>query len=161
MLIVVFLFLQNLRTTLIPMLAVPVSLVGTMAGLWVMGFSLNTLTLFAMTLAIGIVVDDAIVVLENIERLMRYEGLSPVEAAKKAMKEVAGALIAIVLVLSAVFTPVAFLGGIAGELYRQFAITIAVSVCLSGLCGFDTDASLVRRAAEKRKAQYQPVLPGL
>lgn len=82
-LIVVFLFLQNLRTTLIPMLAVPVSLVGTMAGLWVMGFSLNTLTLFAMTLAIGIVVDDAIVVLENIERLMRYEGLSPVEAAKK------------------------------------------------------------------------------
>lgn len=131
-LIVVFLFLQNLRTTLIPMLAVPVSLVGTMAGLWVMGFSLNTLTLFAMTLAIGIVVDDAIVVLENIERLMRYEGLSPVEAAKKAMKEVAGALIAIVLVLSAVFTPVAFLGGIAGELYRQFAITIAVSVCLSG-----------------------------
>lgn len=131
-LIVVFLFLQNLRTTLIPMLAVPVSLVGTMAGLWIMGFSLNTLTLFAMTLAIGIVVDDAIVVLENIERLMRYEGLSPVEAAKKAMKEVAGALIAIVLVLSAVFTPVAFLGGIAGELYRQFAITIAVSVCLSG-----------------------------
>lgn len=131
-LIVVFLFLQNLRTTLIPMLAVPVSLVGTMAGLWVMGFSLNTLTLFAMTLAIGIVVDDAIVVLENVERLMRFEGLSAVEAAKKAMKEVAGALIAIVLVLSAVFTPVAFLGGIAGELYRQFAITIAVSVCLSG-----------------------------
>lgn len=131
-LIVVFLFLQNLRTTLIPMLAVPVSLVGTMAGLWVMGFSINTLTLFAMTLAIGIVVDDAIVVLENVERLMRFEGLSAVEAAKKAMKEVAGALIAIVLVLSAVFTPVAFLGGIAGELYRQFAITIAVSVCLSG-----------------------------
>ena len=131
-LIVVFLFLQNLRTTLIPMLAVPVSLVGTMAGLWVMGFSINTLTLFAMTLAIGIVVDDAIVVLENVERLMRYEGLTAVEAAKKAMKEVAGALIAIVLVLSAVFTPVAFLGGIAGELYRQFAVTIAVSVCLSG-----------------------------
>lgn len=131
-LIVVFLFLQNLRTTLIPMLAVPVSLIGTMAGLWLMGFSLNTLTLFAMTLAIGIVVDDAIVVLENVERLMRYEGLSAFEASRKAMKEVAGALVAIVLVLSAVFTPVAFLGGIAGELYRQFAVTVAVSVCLSG-----------------------------
>lgn len=131
-LIVVFLFLQNVRSTLIPMLAVPVSLIGTMAGLWVMGFSLNTLTLFAMTLAIGIVVDDAIVVLENVERLMRYEGLSAFEAARKAMKEVSGALIAIVLVLSAVFTPVAFLGGMAGELYRQFAVTVAVSVCLSG-----------------------------
>lgn len=131
-LIVVFLFLQNLRTTLIPMLAVPVSLIGTMAGLWLLGFSLNTLTLFAMTLAIGIVVDDAIVVLENVERLMRFEGLTAVQAAQKAMKEVAGALIAIVLVLSAVFTPVAFLGGIAGELYRQFAVTVAVSVCLSG-----------------------------
>lgn len=131
-LIVVFLFLQNLRTTLIPMLAVPVSLIGTMAGLWLLGFSLNTLTLFAMTLAIGIVVDDAIVVLENVERLMRFEGLTAVQAAQKAMKEVSGALIAIVLVLSAVFTPVAFLGGIAGELYRQFAVTVAVSVCLSG-----------------------------
>ncbi len=131
-LVVVFLFLQNWRTTLIPMLAVPVSLIGTMAGLWALGFSLNTLTLFAMTLAIGIVVDDAIVVLENIERLMRYEHLSAVQAAEKAMKEVAGALVAIVLVLSAVFVPVAFLGGIAGELYRQFAVTVAVSVALSG-----------------------------
>ena len=131
-LVVVFLFLQNWRTTIIPMLAVPVSLIGTMAGLWAFGFSLNTLTLFAMTLAIGIVVDDAIVVLENIERLMRYEKLSATQAAEKAMKEVAGALVAIVLVLSAVFIPVAFLGGMAGELYRQFAVTIAVSVALSG-----------------------------
>ena len=131
-LVVVFLFLQNWRTTLIPMLAVPVSLIGTMAGLWLFGFSLNTLTLFAMTLAIGIVVDDAIVVLENVERLMRYEKLSAVQAAQKAMKEVSGALVAIVLVLSAVFIPVAFLGGIAGELYRQFAVTVAVSVALSG-----------------------------
>lgn len=131
-LIVVFLFLQNWRTTLIPMLAVPVSLIGTMAGLWAFGFSLNTLTLFAMTLAIGIVVDDAIVVLENIERLMRYEKLTAVEAAHRAMKEVASALVAIVLVLSAVFVPVAFLGGMAGELYRQFAVTVAVSVALSG-----------------------------
>ena len=130
--IVVFLFLQSWRATLIPMLAVPVSLIGTMAGLWLLGFSLNTLTLFAMTLSIGIVVDDAIVVLENIERLMRTEGLGPLEAAQKAMTEVSGALIAIVLVLSAVFIPVAFLGGIAGELYRQFAVTVAISVALSG-----------------------------
>ncbi len=131
-LLVVFLFLQNWRSTLIPMLAVPVSLIGTMAGLWAFGFSLNTLTLFAMTLAIGIVVDDAIVVLENIERLMTKDSLSPREAAKKAMKEVASALVAIVLVLAAVFVPVAFLGGMAGELYKQFAITIAVSVSISG-----------------------------
>lgn len=131
-LIVVFVFLQNWRATLIPMLAVPVSLIGTMAGLWLFGFSLNTLTLFAMTLSIGIVVDDAIVVLENIERIMRTEGLPPFEAAQKAMKEVSGALVAIVLVLSSVFIPVAFLGGIAGELYRQFAITVALSVILSG-----------------------------
>ena len=131
-LVVVFLFLQNWRTTLIPMLAVPVSLIGTMAGLWLLDFSLNTLTLFALTLAIGIVVDDAIVVLENVERLMRYEHLSAFDAAVKAMKEVAGALVAIVLVLSAVFIPVAFLGGIAGELYRQFAVTVAVSVAISG-----------------------------
>ncbi len=131
-LIVVFVFLQSLRATLIPMLAVPVSLIGTMAGLWLFGFSLNTLTLFAMTLSIGIVVDDAIVVLENIERIMRTEGLSPFEASQKAMKEVSGALVAIVLVLSAVFIPVAFLGGIAGELYRQFAVTVAVSVTISG-----------------------------
>lgn len=129
---VVYIFLQSWRATIIPMLAVPVSLIGTLAGLWALGFSINTLTLFAMTLAIGIVVDDAIVVLENVERLMVTEHLSPLEASKKAMKEVGSALVAIVLVLSTVFTPVAFLGGIAGELYRQFAVTIGVSVVLSG-----------------------------
>lgn len=95
------------------MLAVPVSLIGTLAGLWALNFSLNTLTLFAMTLAIGIVVDDAIVVLENVERIMETEKLNAFQASQKAMKEVAGALVAIVLVLSTVFTPVAFLGGIA------------------------------------------------
>lgn len=131
-LLVVYLFLQSWRATIIPMLAVPVSLIGTLAGLWVLGFTLNTLTLFAMTLAIGIVVDDAIVVLENVERIMVEEHLSPLKAAQKAMKEVSGALVAIVLVLTTVFTPVAFLGGMAGELYRQFAVTIAVSVILSG-----------------------------
>ena len=131
-LLVVYLFLQNWRATLIPMLAVPDSLIGTVAGLWALNFSLNTLTLFAMTLAIGIVVDDAIVVLENVERIMETEKLNAFQASQKAMKEVAGALVAIVLVLSTVFTPVAFLGGIAGELYRQFAVTIGVSVVLSG-----------------------------
>lgn len=102
-----------------------------------LNFSLNTLTLFAMTLAIGIVVDDAIVVLENVERIMETEKLNAFQASQKAMKEVAGALVAIVLVLSTVFTPVAFLGGIAGELYRQFAVTIGVSVVLSGFVASD------------------------
>ena len=130
--LVVYLFLQNWRATLIPMVAVPVSLIGTFAGLWAVGFSINTLTLFAMVLAIGIVVDDAIVVLENVERLMREEHLPPFKAALKAMEEVSGAVVAIVLVLCAVFVPVAFLGGIAGQLYRQFAVTVAISVVISG-----------------------------
>jgi multidrug efflux pump len=131
--IVVFVFLQTWRATLIPMLAVPVSLIGTFAGLWLFGFSINTLTLFAMVLAIGIVVDDAIVVLENVERLMREEGMNPVEASIEAMREVQGAVIGIVLVLCAVFVPVAFLGGLAGQLYRQFAVTVAIAVVLSGV----------------------------
>jgi hydrophobe/amphiphile efflux-1 (HAE1) family protein len=130
---VVFLFLQNWRATLIPMIAVPVSLIGAFAGLWLAGFSINTLTLFALVLAIGIVVDDAIVVLENVERLMREEKMGPFEAALEAMQEVSGAVIAIVLVLCAVFVPVAFLGGIAGALYRQFAVTLAIAVVISGL----------------------------
>jgi len=131
--LVVFVFLQNWRATLIPLLAVPVSLLGTFAGLWVFGFSINTLTLFAMVLAIGIVVDDAIVVLENVERLMHERRLPPKQAAVEAMKEVSGAVVAIVLVLSAVFVPVAFLGGIAGKLYQQFAVTVAIAVVLSGV----------------------------
>ncbi len=131
--IVVFMFLQNWRATLIPLIAVPVSLIGTFAGLWVFGFSINTLTLFAMVLSIGIVVDDAIVVLENVERLMAERQLSPKEAAYEAMREVSGAVVAIVLVLSAVFIPVAFLGGIAGKLYQQFAVTVALAVVLSGV----------------------------
>ncbi len=130
---VVFVFLQTWRATLIPMLAVPVSLIGTFAGLQLFGFSINTLTLFAMVLAIGIVVDDAIVVLENVERLIRVEKMAPMEAAVEAMREVQGAVIGIVLVLAAVFIPVAFLGGIAGQLYRQFAVTVTVAVVLSGV----------------------------
>jgi multidrug efflux pump len=130
---VVFVFLQTWRATLIPMLAVPVSLIGTFAGLYMFGFSINTLTLFAMVLAIGIVVDDAIVVLENVERLMREEGMTPMAASLEAMREVQGAVIGIVLVLCAVFIPVAFLGGIAGQLYRQFAVTVTIAVVLSGV----------------------------
>ncbi len=130
---VVFVFLQSWRATLIPMLAVPVSLIGTFAGLYIFGFSINTLTLFAMVLAIGIVVDDAIVVLENVERLMREEGMSPMAASLEAMREVQGAVIGIVLVLCAVFIPVAFLGGITGQLYRQFAVTVTIAVVLSGV----------------------------
>lgn len=131
--LVVFLFLQSARATLIPLIAVPISIIGTFAGLYVFGFSINLLTLFAMILSIGIVVDDAIVVLENTERLMREEGLNPFQAAVKSIRQVSGAVIAIVLVLCAVFVPVAFQGGIAGQLYRQFAVTVAIAVVISGI----------------------------
>ena len=129
---VVWLFLYNLRATIIPSVAVPVSLIGTFAGMYLLGFSINSLTLFGMVLAIGIVVDDAIVVLENVERHMRAEHVDSREATRRAMAEVSRPVIAIVLVLNAVFLPVAFLGGLVGEMYRQFAITIAVSVTISG-----------------------------
>lgn len=155
-LVVIFLFLQNWRATLIPMLSVPVSLIGTMAGLWAFNFSLNTLTLFAMTLVIGIVVDDAIVVLENVSRLIA-NGLSPREAAKKAMKEVSGALVAIILVLSSVFIPVAFLGGMAGELYRQFSVTVAVAVCLSGFVALTLTPALCAIMLTGKKPAKNPV----
>jgi len=131
--VVVFLFLQSWRATIIPLIAIPVSIIGTFAGMYALGFSINMLTLFGMILAIGIVVDDAIVVVENVERLMAEEGLSPKQASIKAMEEVTGPVIAIVLVLCAVFVPVGFLGGLSGELYKQFAITISVSVFLSGI----------------------------
>jgi multidrug efflux pump len=131
--LVVFLFLQSWRATLIPMIAVPISIIGTFAGLYLFGFTINLLTLFAMILAIGIVVDDAIVVLENTERLMREEDLNPFQAAVKSISQVSAAVVAIVLVLCAVFVPVAFQGGIAGELYRQFAVTVAIAVVISGV----------------------------
>lgn len=130
--LVVFLFLQKWRATVIPVTALIVSIIGTFCGMYLLGFSINTLTLFGMVLAIGIVVDDAIVVVENVERNMHEKNLPPKEAALKAMEEVSAPVIAIVCVLCAVFIPVAFLGGIAGQLYRQFAITIAVSVTISG-----------------------------
>ena len=131
--LVVFVFLQSWRATLIPMLAVPVSVVGTFLGLLMLGFTINVLTLFALVLAIGIVVDDAIVVIENTERLMAQEGLSARIAADRAIRQVAGALIAIVLVLCAVFVPVAFLGGVTGEMFKQFAVTLVIAVILSGM----------------------------
>ncbi len=129
--LVVFLSLQSWRATLIPMIAVPISLVGTFGVMLVFGFSLNIMTLLGLVLAIGIVVDDAIVVVENVVRIMHHEKLSPFEATKKAMSGISGALIATSLVLCAVFVPVSFLGGITGQLFRQFTVTIAVSVIIS------------------------------
>jgi hydrophobe/amphiphile efflux-1 (HAE1) family protein len=143
-LLVVFVFLQNWRATLIPLLAVPVSIIGTFGGMIALGFSINTLTLFGLVLAIGIVVDDAIVVVENVERIMAEEHLPVREATIKAMDEVTGPVIAIVLVLSAVFLPVAFLGGLTGELYRQFAVTIAISVAISGVVALTLSPALCR-----------------
>jgi len=140
--LVVFLFLQNWRATLIPFAAVPVSLTGTFAGLHMFGYSINTLTLFGMVLAIGIVVDDAIVVLENVERIMREEHKNSHDAAIKAMTEVTGPVIAIVLTLCAVFVPIAFLGGLTGQLYRQFAVTISIAVVLSGIIALTLTPSL-------------------
>ena len=131
--LVVFLFLQSWRATLIPLLAVPVSVIGTFLGLAAMGYSVNLLTLFALVLAIGIVVDDAIVVIENVERIMAEEKVSAKVAADKAMGQVGGALVAIVLVLCSVFIPVAFLGGITGTMLRQFAVTLVIAVVLSGI----------------------------
>ncbi|WP_441280734.1 efflux RND transporter permease subunit [Tardiphaga sp. 862_B3_N1_1] len=132
--IVVFLFLGNLRATIIPAVAVPVSLIGTFAGLLALGYSANTITLLAMVLAIGIVVDDAIVVVENVERVMEQEpNLSPADATKKAMAQITAPIIAITLVLLSVFVPIAFIAGISGTLFRQFAVTISVAVLVSAL----------------------------
>lgn len=151
---VVFLFLQDFRATIIPCLAVPVSIVGTFAGLKVFGFSINTLTLFAMVLAIGLVVDDAIVVIENVDRHME-DGLSPYDATCKAMEEVTAPVIAIVLVLTSVFIPIAFLGGLTGQLYKQFAITLSTSVVISGFVALSLTpalcAKILRPSSQRRK----------
>ena len=131
--VVMFVFLQNFRATLIPTIAVPVVLLGTFGVLSIAGYSINTLTMFAMVLAIGLLVDDAIVVVENVERVMTEEGLSPKEATEKSMKEITGALVGIALVLSAVFLPMAFFGGSVGIIYQQFSITIVTAMLLSVL----------------------------
>ncbi|MBL4817241.1 MAG: efflux RND transporter permease subunit, partial [Shewanella sp.] len=129
--LIMFLFLQNFRATLIPTIAVPVVLLGTFAILSAVGFSINTLTMFAMVLAIGLLVDDAIVVVENVERVMQEEGLSPIEATKKSMDQITGALVGIGLTLSAVFVPMAFMSGSTGVIYRQFSVTIVSAMGLS------------------------------
>ncbi len=140
--LVMYLFLENLRATFIPTIVVPVALVGGAVGLYVFGYSINVLTLFAMVLAIGIVVDDAIVVVENVERIMSAEGLSPRDAARKSMDQVAGAIIAITLVLSAVFVPMAFFGGSTGAIYRQFAVTLVLTILCSVLMSFTLTPAL-------------------
>ncbi|GAB1580839.1 efflux RND transporter permease subunit [Phyllobacterium phragmitis] len=155
--LVVFIFLQNWRATLIPIIAVPISIIGTFAGMYVLGFSINLLTLFGLVLAIGIVVDDAIVVLENVERIMSTEKLPPKEAAIKAMGEVTGPVIAIVLVLCAVFVPVSFMGGLVGEMYKQFAVTIAMSVTISGIVALSLTPALC--ALLLKPGHHEPMLP--
>ena len=157
--IVVFVFLQNWRATLIPCIAVPVSIIGTFAGMYALGYSINTLTLFGLVLAIGIVVDDAIVVLENVERIMTSEHLPPKEATAKAMNEVTAPVIAIVLVLCAVFVPVSFMGGLAGQMYKQFAITISVSVVLSGIVALTLTPSLCMLLLKPHEHDYAPARP--
>jgi hydrophobe/amphiphile efflux-1 (HAE1) family protein len=150
--VVVYLFLQSWRATVIPILVVPISLIGTFAAFSALGFSINTLTLFGLVLAIGIVVDDAIVVVEAVQQRLDAGNLSPMEAAKSAMADVGGPVIAIALVLAAVFVPIAFLGGLTGALYKQFALTLAVSVALSAICALTftpaMSALLLRRVEE-------------
>ena len=149
---VIFIFLQSWRATLIPLLAVPVSLIGTFTAFIILGFSINTLTLFAMVLAIGLVVDDAIVVIENVEHHME-SGLSPVDATERAMDEVQGPVVAIAFVLAAVFVPVAFLGGMMGVLYRQFALTIAISMALSAFIALTLTPALCAMILKPKAAE--------
>ncbi|WP_028863314.1 efflux RND transporter permease subunit [Psychromonas aquimarina] len=150
---IVFLFLQDVRSTLIPAIAIPVSLIGTFAFMLAIGMSINTISLFALVLAIGIVVDDAIVVIENVTRLMEDEGLSPVEATEKAMKEVTGPVIATTLVLLAVFAPTAVMPGITGQMYAQFSITICISVLISSINALTLSPALAATLLKKPKKQ--------
>lgn len=154
--LVTFLFLQHLKATLIPLVAIPVSLIGTFAGMMLMGFSVNLLTLFGLILAIGVVVDNAIIVMENAERLIKEEGLSSYEAASKTMKQVSGAVVGSTLVLIAVFAPVSFLGGLSGELYRQFAITIAVSVGISGIVALTLSPVMCALLLDRKETEPSP-----
>jgi hydrophobe/amphiphile efflux-1 (HAE1) family protein len=163
--LVTFLFLQHLRATLIPVAAIPVSLIGTFLGMQAFGFSVNLLTLFGLVLAIGIVVDNAIIVMENVERLMREQGMKAREASIETMQQVAGAVISSTLVLVAVFAPVTFLGGLSGELYRQFAVTIAISVVVSGVVALTLTpamcALLLDRDSTKVAAPFRAFNRGL
>lgn len=150
---VVFLFLQNFRATLIPVLAIPVSLIGTFILFNTLGFTINTLTLFAFVLAIGIVVDDAIIVVEAVQHNIDHEKMSPLEATRKAMKDISGPVIAIALILAAVFVPVGFIPGIVGRLYQQFAITIAVSVIISAFVALSLTPALCTLMLKPSKSE--------
>jgi len=163
--LVVFLFLQNWRATLIPAIAIPVSLVATFSFLLAFDFTINTITLFALVLAIGIVVDDAIVVIENVERLMTEEGLNATEATAQAMREVSGPIIATTLVLLAVFVPVAFMPGLTGVIYNQFAVTISVAVIISSINALTLSpalcATLLRADKTEKMALFRPIERGI
>lgn len=148
-------FLGSWRATLIPLLAVPVSLVGTFASFVLLGFTINTLTAFALILAIGLVVDDAIVVVEAVEHHIQDTGLTPKEATYRAMSEVSGPVVAIAFVLSAVFIPTAFTGGTVGELYKQFAITISVSMMLSALIALSLTPALCALILKPKKMKLK------
>ncbi|WP_263831821.1 efflux RND transporter permease subunit [Sulfurospirillum oryzae] len=150
---IIYLFLGNLRATFIPVLAIPVSIVGTFAGFYAAGFSINLLTLFGLTLAIGLVVDDAIVVIENVERILREEDLSVKDATIKAMKEITNPVIAIVMVLCAVFIPAAFLGGFSGMMYKQFAMTVIISVTISGIVALTLTPALCALLLRKHESE--------
>jgi len=153
--VVVYIFLQGWRATLIPLLAVPVSLVGTFIFFPLFGFSVNTLSLFGLVLAIGLVVDDAIVVVEAVERHIE-DGMAPKAAALKAMEEISGPVVGIALVLSAVFIPTAFIPGITGRLYQQFAVTIAISVILSAFNALTLSPALCGTVAEAKERERRP-----
>ncbi|WP_084419667.1 efflux RND transporter permease subunit [Henriciella litoralis] len=154
--LVIFVFLQSLRASFIPMVAVPVVLLGVMVVLLTLGFSINTLTMFAMVLAIGLIVDDAIVVIENVERVMEEDGLGPVEATRKSMGQITGALIGIVVVLSAVFIPMAFFPGSAGLIYRQFSVTIVSAMALSLVIALILSPALCATILKKPKHDKKP-----
>lgn len=158
--LVVILFLQTWRASIIPLIAVPVSVVGTFAALYLLGFSINTLTLFGLVLAIGIVVDDAIVVVENVERHIE-DGATPLEAAHLAMKEVSGPIIAIALVLCAVFVPMAFLSGVTGQFYKQFAVTIAISTVISAINSLTLSPALAARLLKPHDAPKDALTRGI
>lgn len=157
--IVVYVFIQNWRAALIPCLAVPVSIIGAFAGLYAFGFTINTLTLFALVLAIGLLVDDAIVVLENVERIMETDHLSPFDATAKGMREITPAVIGIVFSLCSVFIPMAFMGGLVGQMYKQFAITISISVIISGIVALTLTPALCALLLKPRQKEKLPPAP--
>ncbi|MCL7743933.1 multidrug efflux RND transporter permease subunit [Guyparkeria hydrothermalis] len=156
--LVIFVFLQKPRATIVPLVAIPVALIGALAGLFMSGMSINLLTLFGFVLAIGIVVDDAIIVIENVERLMREEKLNARDASIKAMEQVTGPIVATTLVLLAVFVPVAFIPGLAGEMYRQFAVALSISVVLSGVVALTLTPSMTALLLKNHK-EKEPSLP--